>query len=308
MDLIKIKFVDFFLGFIQTDNGIYTLLSKFYNLEISDEPDFVFYSCWGNTHLTYSCTKIFVTGENVRPNFFHCDYALGFDFLDRENYLRLPLYVYWKDFKPDDLVFPKYNRVIENNPKTKFCCFVVSNSVSKHRIEFFKKLTTYKQVDSGGKVLNTISGPISNKLDFMRPYRFMIAFENSSFPGYVTEKIYECFFTNTIPIYWGSDRIEADFNPQRILNRMDYESDESLIDRIIYLEKNEIAYLDFIRQPVFVNNIISTYFDVDRIRIFFDMIFSGSKETQVRGIRKQIGTLLRKKRNFEIKFLKPKFR
>lgn len=253
---IKIKFVDFFIGFDQTSNGIYILLSKHFSLNITDDPDFIFYSCWGNTHLNYSCTKIFITGENVRPNFFLCDYAVGFDFLNSNNYLRLPLYVYWKQFQAKELLSPHYQRIIDNNRKTKFCCFVVSNSTSKKRIEFFKKLSLYKKVDSGGKVLNNIGGSVKNKIEFMRSYRFMIAYENSSFPGYVTEKIYECFFTNTIPIYWGSKEISKDFNPNRILNRMDFESDEALISRIKYLEENEDAYCDFIMQPIFNNNII----------------------------------------------------
>jgi hypothetical protein len=89
---------------------------------------------------------------------------------------------------------------------------------------------------------------------------------------------------------------------------MDFESDEALIARIKYLEENEGAYYDFIKQPIFNDNIISIYFDQARIKDFFEQIFSGSKQTEVRSFRKTVGILLRKKRNFENKFLKPQFR
>ena len=37
-----------------------------------------------------------------------------------------------------------------------------------------------------------------------------IAFENSSFPGYTTEKIFEPMLEGSIPIYWGNPRVDED--------------------------------------------------------------------------------------------------
>lgn len=308
MKSIKIKFVDFFPGFDQTNNGIYILLSKYFKLEISNKPDFIIYSCWGHSHLIYDCVKIFFTSENFRPNFYLCDYAIGFDFIDRLNYLRLPLYVYWKEFDYKDLIFPNYNKIILENPKSKFCCFLVSNPRASERINFFKKLSKYKQVDSGGKVFNNTGYLVQDKLKFISPYRFMIAFENSSYPGYVTEKIYECFFTNTIPIYWGSKKNSNDFNPNRILNRLEFDSDEALIERVIELEENPFLYNEFIKQPIFANNNPSIYFNEDRVREFFIKVFNGEKITKASGMREKIGILIRKKRSFETKYIRKRLR
>lgn len=308
MNSIKIRFIDFFVGFDQTYNGIYILLSNFFKIEISENPDFIIYSVWGNDHLNYSCTKIFITGENVRPNFFLCDFAVGFDFIDRKNYLRLPLYVYWKNLNYKSLIFPEFNTIIDSHPKSKFCCFVVSNPKSTERINFFKKLNQYKIVDSGGKVENNIGHEVSDKLRFISPYKFMIAFENSSYPGYVTEKIYECFFTNTIPIYWGSPVVSKDFNPKRILNRLEFKSDEELIERIRYLDLNEDAYLEFISQPIFNNNEANLYFNEKRIQSFFYKIFAGPTATTSIGIRKRLGVLLRKFRRFRSRLFHKSFR
>lgn len=303
---VKLKFVDFFSGFDQEKNDIYVFLSRFFNLEISNRPDFIVFSVWGNSHLKYNCTKIFFTGENIRPNFYLCDYAVGFDFIEKQNYLRLPLYVYWKKFDSKKLIFPNYQNIIKNHPKSKFCCFLVSNPKASERINFFHKLNQYQKVDSGGKVENNLGYLVINKLYFMSPYKFMIAYENSSFPGYVTEKVYECFFTNTIPIYWGSVEINKDFNSSRILNRSDFRTDEDLIDKIKFLNENHDEYLKFISQPIFNSNIENKYLDEARVKNFFEGIFIGNKKSNSVGLRKLIGILKRKKINFLQKHFFPK--
>lgn len=38
-------------------------------------------------------------------------------------------------------------------------------------------------------------------------YRFALCFENSVLKGYITEKLFDCFFAGTVPIYWGAPDI-----------------------------------------------------------------------------------------------------
>jgi alpha(1,3/1,4) fucosyltransferase len=300
LDLIKLKFVDHYQNFVPETDRIYTFLQRYFPVELSDQhPDFIIYSSWGTEHLNYNCPKIFYTGENHRPNFFLCDYALGFDLLERENYLRVPLYsiLWYYDFTK--LLFPAFNELIVANPKSKFCCFISSNLAAKTRNDFFLKLSDYIQVDAGGKVFNNVGGLVPNKIDFMRPYKFCLAYENSSYPGYVTEKLMDCFIANCIPIYWGSPTLHQDFNPARILNRLDFPSDEAFIARIKFLNENETAYQEFIHQPIFSNNEFTEYFDEDRLRRFFTKIFEGPKETKSKGIRKSLGIALRNLKKLE---------
>jgi len=54
--------------------------------------------------------------------------------------------------------------------------------------------------------------PIDDKLRAMSGYRFALCFENCVFPGYVTEKIFDCFWAGCIPVYWGAPDI-SDFVP-----------------------------------------------------------------------------------------------
>jgi hypothetical protein len=118
----------------------------------------------------------------VRPNLWSCDYALSFDFLaDADRHYRWPLYnLYFDPMTPAN-----------SEPRQRFCCMVVSNPANRLRGEFFAALSRYRQVESGGKYLNNVGGPVPNKFDFIKQYRFCIAFENAAWPGYTTEKLME---------------------------------------------------------------------------------------------------------------------
>ena len=61
---------------------ILQILKKYYEVEISEDPEYLFYNESDYEHLNYDCIKIFYTGENIHPNFNFCDYALGFDYLN----------------------------------------------------------------------------------------------------------------------------------------------------------------------------------------------------------------------------------
>lgn len=54
--------------------------------------------------------------------------------------------------------------------------------------------------------------PCEDKISTISSFRFSICFENVAFPGYVTEKIIDCFVAGVIPIYLGAPDI-LDFVP-----------------------------------------------------------------------------------------------
>lgn len=54
---------------------------------------------------------------------------------------------------------------------------------------------------------------VEDKLETLRHYRFALCFENCVFPGYVTEKVFDCFLSGCIPIYLGAPDI-TDFIPK----------------------------------------------------------------------------------------------
>lgn len=249
MKKIKIKFVDFWGDFNPQNNFIINTLRKTYNCELSEAPDYLFFSTFGFTHLRYRCVKIMFIGENLTPDFNICDYALAFDHLQfGDRYMRLPLYLVrdnFKNFRPD------YEFTSDEVLNRKFCSIVVSNSkiANPMREQFFRVLSRYKQVDSGGRLWNNIGGPVADKHTFISQYKFNIAFENSRSNGYTTEKVMDAMIANSLPIYWGDPLIGRDFNPQSFVNVSDFNSIDEVVDRIVELDKNDTLYLEMLRQP-----------------------------------------------------------
>ena len=272
---VKISFSDFWVGFKPHYNWFYLFLQKHFEIELSEKPDFLIFSAYGNNHLSYNCIKIFYTGENVRPDFNFCDYALTFDFLNHPRHLRLPLYAAIYGMEPEKLLENKLKDIEQFlDIKKEFCAMVVSQPNAEKRIDFYHKLSKYKKVHSGGKLLNNIGGPVKNKIQFISDFKFTFAFENSSFPGYVTEKIYEPMFVNSIPIYWGSPMVYLDFNSKSFVNHHDYKSDEEVIDRIIELDQDKYKMADLLNESWFTNNKLNEYCDKEILRSFFDIIFN----------------------------------
>ena len=47
-------------------------------------------------------------------------------------------------------------------------------------------------------------GPARSKSEVLARYRFALCFENSVLKGWMTEKLFDCFFAGTVPVYWGA--------------------------------------------------------------------------------------------------------
>ncbi len=281
MSTIKIKFVDFWASFDPHNNYFINALKGKVQVELSDEPDILFFSYFGTAHLQYTCHKIQFLGENVEPDFRIADYAISFDYLQQPNHLRLPLYVILFDENKSIANFlqPKTAAIIDElaKEKTGFCSFVVSSKDTKSRIDFFHHLSAYKKVDSGGAVLNNMGGRVTDKLAFIQQYKFNIAFENATYPGYVTEKIVEAKEANTVPIYWGNPRITEEMNPKSFINYHDYNSTKALLNRVIEVDNNEALFASYLQEPLFYNNQPNEYFNNERFVDFFKKIVAEIK-------------------------------
>lgn len=248
---IKIKFLKSVLTADRQE--FIDILNEGYDWESSDNPDYVVYSDYDYEHLDYDCVRIFYTGECYTPNFNECDYAVGFDRLKLgDRYMRIPLYnlfQYRDNYKSLKNRLPFTQK--ELSKKTGFCNFVVSNCFATDvRSIFFDKLNLYKRVDSGGRYKNNIGGTVGDKMAFQKNYKFSIAFENCSYPGYCTEKIMEAFAARTIPIYYGDPEVAKDFNPKAFINAHDYDSLDAVVARVKEIDENDVLYLAMINEPI----------------------------------------------------------
>ena len=270
---IKIDFSDFWGGFDKTNNYFYNLLKEEFDVIITDNPDYLFFSVFGSKHLQYKRKKIFYTGENVAPPLHYCDYSFSFDYLDDNRNYRLPHYLLYDGYY--DLQRPKI--IDESLANRNFCNFIVSNGACQERNQFYNELSKYKKVDSGGRFANNIGYAVDNKVKFQSEYKFSIAFENNAyrpqFPGYTTEKIMEPMTVNSIPIYWGNPEIAKEFNTKSFINLHDFDSVDDVIDYIIELDKNNEKYLNLLNQPWFNNYKIPENNKIENIKSFLYKIF-----------------------------------
>mgnify|MGYP001070574054 CR=1 FL=1 len=288
METIRVKFVDFWPGFDEKSNFFTNSLSDKYNIEyVSQDPDYLVYSCFGDQHKNYTsfdCVKIFYTGENVVPDFNACDYALGFDHLEfGERYLRYPLFGTHGGFEAVNNRLPISQQDVDK--RTRFCNFVYSNwRAAPIRDQIFKKLSAYKQVESAGKYLRNVrvegasitSGRGApndfNKIELQKNYRFSIAFENSEHDGYSTEKIMDAFTARTLPIYWGNPLVLRDINPESFINAYDFETMDDLVQEVIRIDTDPTAYLEMINAPVFTDELLAQPSFRDQGKAFLEQI------------------------------------
>ena len=207
---IKVKFVDFEIhaqNFLLKKGApeselvcripLYKLLSSGFDLELSENPDFLIYLCFGKSYLQYGCVRIYYSSENILPPFAEFDHEFSFGYCNLPNYTHISRI----DSELADLINQKRDLKALIQEKTQFCNFVYyHNYVFRNR--FFKKLSRYNRVNAPDRVMNNMPPTGQNlttkqsryaysfhesKLGFLRPYKFTIAFENSLFTGYSTK-------------------------------------------------------------------------------------------------------------------------
>lgn len=281
--LIKINYKYFWSNFNVEEFLESWGITKDYQFMISDKPDFVFFSVYepGRTpyhvpHVEGDFTRIFYSGENVRPDMTRCEWAFTFEYdeeLQHPHHLRFPNYMR-RPIK--EHICPTDRTALEKikAQKTKFCNFVYSNPVP-FRNRFFEELSKYKHVDSPGHCCNNMSpikanDPfasrrksdwIKDKYEFLEPYKFTIAIENELHPGYTTEKLADPLIKDSVPIYWGNPLVERDFNPKKFIHLRpeEYSGDEEtmiqkLVQKVIQVDQDDELYESYLREPIFADN------------------------------------------------------
>ena len=311
---IKMKVIDWWQPDTRENfdnNPFINLLRKKYEIVYSDAPDFLLCGPFGHKHFEYDCAKIFYTGENIRIDWNLYDYGMGFEYMDfGEQYLRVPLFcLYNHNFERRDL-----------GERKRFCAYIVRHSGAIRwrqkgglRDRFFDKLSEYKRVDSGGGWRNNIGGAVENKGEWLKDYKFNICFENSSYPGYLTEKLFDAYNAGCIPIYWGdtslrvgvesikntmgggnrynphdldsidtriprisSHLFDYKINPKAFINAHNFPNLDALVEEVKRIDNDECAYSAMRNEPLFLDAFHPKAFYEKKVLEFFDNIFSQS--------------------------------
>ena len=278
---MKIKFENFWQGFIPTSNGFINKVISTFNAEIVDtNPDMIFYSvygwrgknqkpqCWNSDIPRVCWSGESLSDEKINQVLDRGDYLIYSKRVDHPRYLRLTSSEAYNWYDVD--VSTLFSEPAPN--KTRFCSFIYHNTSPKHREQFCKQLMQYKKVDCLGRSLNNakssiltgrfakpgVAGMGRSNIDVLKPYKFNLAIENELLRGYMTEKIWWAFLAKTINLYWGDPTVYESFNKGSFLCRDDFVSEKQFIDAIIELDNDDEAYNEMLnRYPIKDQNMVN---------------------------------------------------
>ena len=275
---ISLNFCDLHLG---GRNFFLQLLEPHFNIRWDDPAEFVIYGHIGHAHRLQTGIKIYWTQELYGPDWKECDYAILPKWVDDPRAFYLPIYAF--DQQLDRMIRrsvpdPVYLRAAKPHFCSLLCAY--TDQTTRRRQEFFHILNRRKKVDSAGPALNNTGFRISkdrryqNKVEWIRNYRFNLAFENRYCPGWTTEKLVDPLHVHTIPIHWGDPRVKEVFNPDSFICADDFASLEELADYVIHVDDTPDLYARFVQAPPFRENRPSPIYDLNRLVDFFHKIFT----------------------------------
>jgi alpha(1,3/1,4) fucosyltransferase len=117
-----------------------------------------------------------------------------------------------------------------------------------HLLNYLKSLMGINE-----PVFPSYRGMIHSKIDVLPNYRFAICYENArDITGYITEKIFDCFFSGCVPIYWGEPNVERHIPTNTFIPRSDFENHEALYSYITQMSEEDyesylLAISDFLK-------------------------------------------------------------
>lgn len=138
--------------------------------------------------------------------------------------------------------YPVYRPQLADLPsfeQKKLCTLVASDLTSKDQNELYshrkEAIRYFEAANEEGfefygrkwdpSEYKSYRGACPDKLSVIKNYRFCICYENTSeTPGYITEKIFDCFAAGVVPIYWGASNVEQYIPKDCFIDRRDFSS------------------------------------------------------------------------------------
>jgi hypothetical protein len=122
------------------------------------------------------------------------------------------------------------------------CTSISRNRTSQHPAELYSArrdiINFFERIDTQdfdfygtgwGSGYKNYKGSIPVKLYYLKYYKFCFCYENiKGIPGYISEKIFDCFWAGCVPIYWGAPNIADAIPRDCFIAREDFDSNEAL--------------------------------------------------------------------------------
>lgn len=159
-----------------------------------------------------------------------------------------------KVFTWDDVLVAKGGRYVKINyaqrfpssiptgPRPHLCTLIASNKQSSHPLSLYgerrdtirafedAEVEAFHLYGPGWEGHSSWRGVVEDKRKTLEAYDFAICYENArGLPGYVTEKIFDCFIAGTIPVYWGAPNLWKYVDPACFIDRRGFQTNSALI-------------------------------------------------------------------------------
>jgi hypothetical protein len=264
---MKLAFTDFWAPFSPERNFFTDALRFLYdNVQITTPnlADVILCSVFGQEHREYigKIPIVKYIGEPRQASVETGVVTISFDY-DRKSgrNVRLPLWLLQYAWFCDDESYlsPNYHipvSALYHNRRPKYTehlsVSIFNHDPAGNRIPFLRCM------QEKGLPVHAFGRPFGNwffgeqrKFQILRNFKFFHCFENSSYPGYHTEKLIHGYFANCIPVYWSSNTHELDFNSDAYLFLDDGISISQLIEKMIEIDKSRHLYERMIDTPLF---------------------------------------------------------
>jgi hypothetical protein len=266
-------------------NSINKFLKYFFPEDIIIQSNMKIYGIQ-DTNMTENTLNIIICVENCNKHPYYNHYnkygnygndkiqIYFYNHIDKckvtSNFIAIPvIYTQINYFK---MFYPEIKPSVKISFKQKkFCLFAYNKQFSnRNRNTAIKILKNMGDCDD----LDIYKHLIKNKscyhsiefLNILQQYKFIFVCENSIGDGYITEKIFNCFYARSIPIYIGCKNVENYFNKSSFINANDLNN----LNKIISIQYNETLYNNFIHE----HKISTEYDDEDyktKLKTFIDV-------------------------------------
>lgn len=207
--------------------------------------------------------KLFITGENVRHDFYHCDYAITFDLgVTNSSHFRMPYWMEMVDWSGEGVTGnqnPRYGRLLSlerlmqplgkdflSRPQK---AAIFASHLREPRGTLLEAVKQQIEVVEFGRSFDqTVKNHLESgiiKYDELQKVAFNLCPENGMHPGYYTEKIPEAFMAGCLPITWVDENVKTDFNPNAFINLAPMSHNHfSELQEILHSQKILSAYAE----------------------------------------------------------------
>ena len=267
--VLCVSFCDFWGGFDPIRSEIWrflnTVMPTDVKLEINEskQPDIEICSCFrtkiNGSFKSMSSTRILFLGESVKPSFYEYDYSIsmfpgslhGLNAYLPLWCLRLDRYanIYDESYEPLKESSLTSKMIVPNKGKT--ISFVGNNYTPEREAlltEFRKYGWEVKEFGAKNKV--------KSKSMALKTSTFNLAIENCSIDGYITEKLFDAFTGQTIPVYNRTNGCDRFVDLNSFMHYYEHENYNKLVDKCNQVILENSNYIEL--PPILTRNTIES--------------------------------------------------